>query len=421
MVFTRSQAARRRAALSEGKCDSSLEQQALSSIDTAVLTPNNAKFVSRFEANKPSSSHHMSFPGCDLEMTRNQEQPSNTTTTSLAAEIGPEEKKDQSKRPVENCEGGPIPGQDGESAKAEEDRQRESVMQGREEKALKPLPAKPIECTKLPDGPEPITIEITYPSTQDLRPIDEDVRQALEGALHSASSSEWVEACNGLLILRRGAVHHSELVSPQLPVVVPLVTTAVRSLRSALSKTAIMTASDLFIGLKNEILPYLDIGGIEKPLQSLLGQLLLKSASNDKKFVIEEAMRALVTLVEHTSIDCLNVLLPYTEHKNPKVRGKAARVVEKCVSGTHIIESVGLEKLLALASRLVNDNTPDAREAAKSIALTVKTSFENSCGGDKTVRLVDDDGEEKIVSAWKHFCDTNLGPSKASSILRATT
>ena len=39
----------------------------------------------------------------------------------------------------------------------------------RPEKLLKPLPDKPVVCDKLPDGPEPVAVEVEYVSRQDLQ------------------------------------------------------------------------------------------------------------------------------------------------------------------------------------------------------------------------------------------------------------
>lgn len=39
----------------------------------------------------------------------------------------------------------------------------------RGEKLLKPLPDKPIPCDKLPDGPEPVQVEVEYPARSELQ------------------------------------------------------------------------------------------------------------------------------------------------------------------------------------------------------------------------------------------------------------
>ena len=152
---------------------------------------------------------------------------------------------------------------------------------------------------------------------------------------------------------------------------------------SLLAQTAIMAVCDLYEEYGEALLPLTDVGGQAKPLTSLLAQvqwcymlsahqgkhcsaprsrqqattrdvvdrtglpvrhrcsplthapnlpylarqqLLLKCASNDKKFVLEEAQRALHTMVASLAPgDLLPLLLPYAEvHKNPKARGRDA-------------------------------------------------------------------------------------------------
>lgn len=61
-------------------------------------------------------------------------------------------------------------------------------------------------------------------------------------------------------------------------------------------------------------------------------QLLLK-ASQDKKFVCEEADKALKALVQSmTPLPLLQKLRPYVSHSNLRVRAKAAIPISNCVS-----------------------------------------------------------------------------------------
>jgi hypothetical protein len=299
-----------------------------------------------------------------------------------------------------------------------------------EEKLLKPLPDQPVECTKLPDGPEPVVIEIEYPATEELTPIEGDTAAALAEALAGAQATEWAAACAALVTLRRLAVHHPAVAGPALPEAMPLVVKAARSLRSALCKTAIMTLRDFYLACPAAMLPLTDVGGPAVPVNSALAQLLLKVASNDKKFVIEEAQRALVTATDVLpSVDFLELLKPYVlDHKNMKVRGKAAAVVAVCVGRLSAAEAhaYGLESLLTAAARLITDNTPDARDAAKKVAAAVKAAFE-----DPTVAAAMDvqvsppapvaEGEEepKVLTPWEYWCQATLGVAKAQSVLRA--
>lgn len=61
-------------------------------------------------------------------------------------------------------------------------------------------------------------------------------------------------------------------------------------------------------------------------------QLLLK-ASQDKKFVCEEADRALNSVVGSTTpLPLLQKLKIYASHTNPRIRAKAAVSISNCVS-----------------------------------------------------------------------------------------
>jgi hypothetical protein len=85
-------------------------------------------------------------------------------------------------------------------------------------------------------------------------------------------------------------------------------------------QSAIMAVADIVEGFGDDILPHLDVGGVGNPAGSLLYQLLLKGSSNDKRFVIEEAKRALTLTADYVGpVSLLDLLLPYAAHKSPKV------------------------------------------------------------------------------------------------------
>jgi hypothetical protein len=119
------------------------------------------------------------------------------------------------------------------------------------------------------------------------------VDATLAAALPGLEAADWLEAVKALNLLRQLVVHHPDACSAQLDKLVPLVLKSVRSLRSSLCKTAIMAVADLYESYSDALLPHTNVGGLAKPLTSLLAQILLKCSSNDKKFVIEEAQRAL--------------------------------------------------------------------------------------------------------------------------------
>lgn len=301
-----------------------------------------------------------------------------------------------------------------------------------EDKLLKPLPDKPIECTKLPDGPEPVVVEIEYPARDALQPLD-NPNDAIESMVAGLDSSNWVDACKALLTLRQLAVHHPTECTAILPAAVPLVIKSVRSLRSSLCKTAVMATTDLVLSFGDDMLPLCDVGGPSAPIKSLLSQLLLKCASNDKKFVIEEAIRALNTLASGTTpAKFLPMLAPYIDHKNLKVRGKAGIVLAATVTRMTPMEAAeyGLPSLLKFSGKLITDNTPDARESAKQMAVFLRKAFADSHVQSKFPELtppepesteqVLEEGEEPkpVPGPWQRFLKLHLNPSASVAVLR---
>ena len=61
-------------------------------------------------------------------------------------------------------------------------------------------------------------------------------------------------------------------------------------------QTAIMAVADAVEAYREELLDLIDGSGPSQPASSLLGQLLLKAASNDKRFIVEEAQHSLSLL-----------------------------------------------------------------------------------------------------------------------------
>jgi CLASP N terminal len=308
-----------------------------------------------------------------------------------------------------------------------------------EEKLLKPLPDKPIECTKLPDGPEPVVIEIEYPSTEELQPLESsefttDIPSCVAQTLSRMDSTEWVEIISALTVFRRLVVHHTADCLSELPQAMPRVVKALRSLRSALSKTAILTLRDMYLCCAEAMLPLTDLGGAATPMNSALAQLLLKAASNDKKFVIEEAQRALVTMSETLPpLGFFSLLAPYTEHKNPKVRGKTATVVALSFTQFQPMQAFeyGMDNILNIIARLITDNTPEARDSAKKLATKFKKIFDDAAivalmniqvpmapiAGEGAI---EEEEPPKQLNNWEYYCQSVLGMSKASSFLKAS-
>ncbi|KAE8726369.1 putative Pentatricopeptide repeat-containing protein [Hibiscus syriacus] len=176
--------------------------------------------------------------------------------------------------------------------------------------------------------------------------------------------------------------------------------------RSALCKTSIMAALDIFDAFGEKLLDSTDSSAFDQ----LLLQLLLK-ASQDKKFVCEEADKSLTVLVNSIApLPLLHRLHGFVNHGNLRVRAKAAVSISNSVSkmGSEEIGEFGLVLLLQMASDLLNDRLPEAREAARSIVFSVYKAF--------TENEKSNPGE-----AWQSFCEKNLSTIQAQSMIKVVS
>lgn len=218
-------------------------------------------------------------------------------------------------------------------------------------------------------------------------------------------------------------------------------------------QTAVMCVADLFAVFGNAMVPYMDTGSLTRPANSLLLQLLLKASSNDKRFVIEEVLLSLTTMAK--SVDpaaCLDRLLPYAAHKNPKVRAQVAVVLAAAAQqmAPEDLAQYGNDRLLKVGGDLVTDNTPDARTAARELLAMLRKSHEtvaSSCStsdGEKenspgtghqpntATHKVDGAlaarpaGKDAAISdegsnsgkTWESYCRSMLAPSAAAAVLK---
>jgi hypothetical protein len=169
---------------------------------------------------------------------------------------------------------------------------------------------------------QPGPADVEYVVSEDLNDLaDADVQ--LNTLLERLDSKEWLVVCEALNHTRQLSIFHTHLLVPILDTVVALVIKSVKNPRSALCKTALMTSTDMFMAYQDQLLDLLD---------PLLLQLLLK-ASQDKRFVCEEAERTLRGMTTSISPQpMLQKLQPYVNHRNPRVRAKAAMCMYNSVS-----------------------------------------------------------------------------------------
>ncbi|KAL2341765.1 hypothetical protein Fmac_009705 [Flemingia macrophylla] len=242
---------------------------------------------------------------------------------------------------------------------------------------------------------------IDYVSSENLKPLS-DPQVKIQSLVEDLDSNNWTKVCESLNDARRFALYHSSLLFPILGKIVLVVAKTMRNPRSALCKTAIMAAADIFSAFGDKLLD----PSTSDAFDGLLLQLLLK-ASQDKRFVCEEADRALGLMVSSmTPLPLLQKLRVYVSHKNLRVRAKAAVSVSDCVSkmGLEQMEEFGLAELIEVAADLLNDRLPDARDAARSIATSMYEAMTKEA--------------EQKIELWQSFCQSKLPPIHALSILK---
>ncbi|EOA15409.1 hypothetical protein CARUB_v10007330mg [Capsella rubella] len=170
-----------------------------------------------------------------------------------------------------------------------------------------------------------------------------------------------------------------------------------------------MTCSDIFNAYGEKLLeePYLEA------VDDLLLQLLVEASPQDKKFVCEEADKALNTMVNSVArLPLLRKLQTYVCQRNPCVRAKAAVFTSNCVSKMELseIEEFGMVLIVQMAADLLSDKMPEAREAARSMVNSVYNKF--TCNGEEK----EEQGNRK--EAWQKFCEKNVTGPNAQAMVK---
>ncbi|CAH9129786.1 unnamed protein product [Cuscuta epithymum] len=230
-----------------------------------------------------------------------------------------------------------------------------------------------------------------------------DPELKIQGLVGGLESKDWLKVCESLIDVRRFALFHSTLLGPILEKVILIMVKAMKNPRSALCKTSIMASSDIFKAFGDKLLIEPEISDA---FDQVLLQLLLK-ASQDKKFVCEEADRALKVMVgSMTPLLVLQKLQSYARHSNPKVRAKAAISISDCFSKMELegMKEFGLVPLIQIAVDLLNDRLPEAREAARRIIVCLYEALTEK--------------EEQKQEVWQSFCQSNLSAIHAQSVVK---
>lgn len=256
---------------------------------------------------------------------------------------------------------------------------------------------------------EPAAIEIEYVPTADLKDV-EDPSEHLATMVERLGSTDWATVCEALNNVRQLTKYHAPSLEGLLEPLVKLVLKAMRNLRSALIKTSLMTMADLLGAFGDKMLCLLDAVVLE----------LLQKSTQDKKFVKDESDRVLSEMVALLSpIPLLGLLAPYAAHKSPKVRARAIVCIFQAASRLDNggLEVFGLSRLLKIAGGQISDQLPEARDAAKKLAVRVFIAFKES----REKELAKDSPNKQSPGmAWEALCRKELKSADCLAVSRVT-
>ena len=83
--------------------------------------------------------------------------------------------------------------------------------------------------------------------------------------------------------------------------------------------------------------------------------------------------------------------------------------------GMEGIKAYGIDKLIQVAATQLSDQLPESREAARTLALELQTSYQESQASSPS------EESETNTDSWEAFCQAKLSPLSAQAILRVTS
>ena len=178
--------------------------------------------------------------------------------------------------------------------------------------------------------------------------------------LPALRSADWAARYEAIEVVRQLVTFDPHAVLPHLAVVLPAVTEAVTSIRSAMARNAIFCVADMFAGLR---------GAMELDLR-MTATVLLRRAAHDKGFLRDAANAALKAMVEQLATEnTLAILTSFAKHRSAGVCGRAAHFADLCVGAmtADMVRSLDLSDVLVASSRYVCGKSADSRAAARRL------------------------------------------------------
>lgn len=81
------------------------------------------------------------------------------------------------------------------------------------------------------------------------------------------------------------------------------------------------------------------------------------------------------------------------------------------------ITNYGLEPLIQIAAAQLNDQLPEAREAARKLVVDLHAVHSSQV---QSAPKTEDDDPSEVTDPWEQFCMSSLTPLTAQAVLRVT-
>ncbi|XP_076845865.1 uncharacterized protein LOC143491069 isoform X2 [Brachyhypopomus gauderio] len=169
------------------------------------------------------------------------------------------------------------------------------------------------------------------------------------------SSDDWEKKIEGLMLIRKLAQHHSDVLCSRLHEVCIVLIQEVLHLRSAVSRMAVVSLKELYSSLQK---------GMDQEVEAT-AKVLLHKAAESNGFIRQDVDTALDIMVQNcTPIRSMNALLAGGLcHLNAAVRKCTAQHLAT------LVEKIGAERIIPAVSKLTQDPSQETRRLGRRILL----------------------------------------------------
>jgi len=243
--------------------------------------------------------------------------------------------------------------------------------------------------------------EQRYLSFEELEPIEmlSQTDNFVAQVQSELKSEEWTAQYDTLNVLRRLNKFHWSDLMPHLELLTPLIAEAVESLRSNISKNALLLVTEMFSFKRED-------GHNSHIVNYLIPVVFLKSI-NDKQFISLQAQRALSALSEFWLYEeTLICLKERCEEKNARISVKAAEYLLKTVAnlGEEFKNVNNVNNVLLQFTDLLNIKRADTHRQVKKLFLKLQSIY----------------GAASLMQSIESFGDSDI-TAKVKEVLRSTT